>query len=130
MKSRKCRVGEMFNEAGEILALLKVINADKVTSYICDNDKPSKSTNIVLFDYHSSRAGQYTVYFLELYQGYIHIDDYKTYEKTLVAYLAYVRRKFIEAQDNNKKTGKADTALNSIGNPYSIKQCDQRKAQH
>jgi transposase len=101
---------------------LNVINADKATSYMwlycCGDDKPGKSTNIVLFDYHNSRAGQCVVDFLDGYQGYLHVDGYKAYEQTqatLVACLAHMRRKFIEAKGNNKKTGKADVALNLIG---------------
>ncbi|WP_319021295.1 IS66 family transposase [Pseudoalteromonas nigrifaciens] len=37
-----------------------------------------------------------------------------------VACLAHMRRKFIEAKGNNKKTGKADMALNLIGKLYGI----------
>ena len=108
---------------------LKVINADKATSYMwlycCGDDKPVEETNIVLFDYHNSRAGQCAVDFLEGYQGYMHVDGYKPYEQTqatLVACLAHIRRKFIEAKGNNKKAGKSDVALNLIGKLYGIEQ--------
>ena len=113
---------------------LNVINADKATSYMwlycCGDDKPGKSTNIVLFDYHNSRAGQCAVDFLDGYQGYMHVDGYKAYEQTqatLVACLAHMRRKFIEAKGNNKKTGKADVALNLIGKLYGIEQAIKDK---
>lgn len=53
---------------------LNVINSEKATSYMwlycCGDDKPRKGTNIVLFDYHNSRAGQCVVDFLDGYQGY------------------------------------------------------------
>ena len=104
---------------------LNVINADKATSYMwlycCGDDKPSKGTNIVLFDYHNSRAAHCVVDFL---------DGYKAYEQTkatLVACLAHIRRKFIEAKGNNKKTVKADVALNLIGKLYGIEQAIKDK---
>jgi transposase len=113
---------------------LNVINADNVTSYMwlycCGDDKPGESTNIVLFDYHNSRAGQCAVDFLDGYQGYMHVDGYKAYEQTqatLVACLAHMRRKFIEAKGNNKKTGKADVVLNLIGKLYGIEQAIKDK---
>ncbi|WP_435277327.1 IS66 family transposase (plasmid) [Psychrobium sp. nBUS_13] len=108
---------------------LKVIKANKATSYMwlycCGDDKPEGKTNIVLFDYHNSRAGQCAIDFLDDYSGYMHVDGYKGYEKTsatLVACLAHIRRKFIEAKGNNKTTGKADVALNFIGKLYGIEQ--------
>lgn len=114
---------------------LNVINADKATSYMwlycCGDDKPSKGTNIVLFDYHNSRAGQCAVNFLDGYEGYMHVDGYKAYEQTnatLVACLAHMRRKFIEAKGNNKKTVKADVALNLIRKLYGIEQAIKDKS--
>ena len=93
--------------------------------YCCGDDKPGKDTNIVLFDYHNSRAAHCVVGFLDGYQGYMHVDGYKAYEQTkatLVACLAHIRRKFIEAKGNNKKTVKADVALNLIRKLYGIEQ--------
>ena len=113
---------------------LNVINAEKATSYMwlycCGDDKPGKGTNIVLFDYHNSRAAHCVVDFLDGYQGYMHVDGYKAYEQTqatLVACLAHIRRKFIEAKGNNKKTVKADVALNLIGKLYGIEQAIKGK---
>lgn len=60
----------------------------------------------------------------------MHFDGYKACEQTqatLVACLAHMRRKFIEAKDNNKKTGKADVALNLIGKLYDIEQAIKDK---
>ncbi len=103
---------------------LKVIKAEKATSYMwvycCGDDKPSGKTNIVLFDYHNSRAAQCAIDFLDGYQGYMHVDGYKAYELTLarlVACLAHIRRKFVDAKktQGKKKSGKADVVLNLIG---------------
>jgi len=114
---------------------LNVINAEKATSYMwlycCGDDKPGKDTNIVLFDYHNSRAAHCVVGFLDGYQGYMHVDGYKAYEQTkatLVACLAHIRRKFIEAKGNNKKTVKADVALNLIRKLYGIEQAIKGKS--
>ena len=110
---------------------LTVINAEKTTSYMsvycCGDDKPSTQTNIVLFDYHNSRAGQCAVDFLDGYQGYMHVDGYKAYEQTdatLVACLAHIRRKFVDVKkiQNKKKAGKVDVALSFIGKLYGIEQ--------
>nr|WP_283242270.1 IS66 family transposase [Pseudoalteromonas sp. NEC-BIFX-2020_002] len=115
--------------------MLNVINAEKATSYMwlycCGDDKPGKGTNIVLFDYHNSRAAHCVVDFLDSYQGYMHVDGYKAYEQTkatLVACLAHIRRKFIEAKGNNKKTVKADVALNLIRKLYGIEQAIKGKS--
>ncbi len=65
-------------------APLNVINADKATCYMwlycCGDYKLGKSTNIVLFDYHNSRAGQCAFDFLDGHQSYMLVDDYKAYE--------------------------------------------------
>ena len=117
---------------------LKVIKAEKATSYMwvycCGSDRPSETTNIVLYDYHNSRGAQCAIDFLDGYQGYMHVDGYKAYgltEAKLVACLAHIRRKFVDAKKihakaktkakNNhqdKKTADLNiyTSLNSIHN--------------
>ncbi len=110
---------------------LKVIKAEKATSYMwvycCGNDSPSEKTNIVLYDYHNSRAAQCAIDFLDDYQGYMHVDGYKAYGLTkakLVACLAHIRRKFVDAKkiQAKKSTGKVDVVLNLIGKLYGIEQ--------
>lgn len=110
---------------------LKVIKAEKATSYMwvycCGSDKPSEKTNIVLYDYHNSRSAQCAIDFLDGYQGYMHVDGYKAYgltEAKLVACLAHIRRKFVDAKKIQAKsrTGKVDVALNLIGKLYGIEQ--------
>ena len=91
------------------------------------SDSASEKTNIVLYDYHNSRAAQCAIDFLDGYQGYMHVDGYKAYgltEAKLVACLAHIRRKFVDAKkiQAKKTTGKVDVALNLIGKLYGIEQ--------
>jgi len=110
---------------------LKVIKAEKATSYMwvycCGSDRASEKTNIILYDYHNSRAAQCAIDFLDGYQGYMHVDGYKAYgltEGKLVACLAHIRRKFVDAKKIQAKsrTGKVDVALNLIGKLYGLEQ--------
>lgn len=110
---------------------LKVIKAEKATSYMwvycCGSDRPSEKTNIVLYDYHNSRAAQCAIDFLDGYQGYMHVDGYNAYgltEAKLVACLAHIRRKFVDAKKIQAKsrTGKVDVALNLIGQLYGLEE--------
>jgi len=116
---------------------LKVIKAEKATSYMwvycCGSDKPSEKINIVLYDYHNSRSAQCAIDFLDGYQGYMHVDGYKAYgltEAKLVACLAHIRRKFVDAKkiQAQSKTGKVDVALNLIGKLYGIEQRIKEKS--
>jgi len=114
---------------------LKVINEDKVTSYMwvyCtgtdsphtepDKDEPP---NLVLYDYQASRAGRCARDYLNDFSGYLQVDGYAGYEQNkaaLVGCWAHARRKFIEAQKTQVKgkTGKADWAINHIRKLYRI----------
>jgi len=116
---------------------LKVIKAEKATSYMwvycCGSDRRSEKTNIVLYDYHNSRAAQCTIDFLDGYQGYMHVDGYKAYgltEAKLIACLAHIRRKFVDAKKIHAKakTGKVDVVLNLIGKLYGIEQRIKEKS--
>jgi transposase len=116
---------------------LKVIKAEKATSYMwvyyCRSDRASDKTNIVLYDYHNSRAAQCAIDFLDGYQGYMHVDGYKAYgltEAKLVACLAHIRRKFVDAKKIQAKsrTGKVDVALNLIGKLYGVEQRIKEKS--
>lgn len=111
---------------------LKVINEDRVTSYMwvycTGSDSPTQSTrpNIVLYDYQmGSRAGACVVNYLQGFTGYLQVDGYAGYEKTtakLAGCWAHARRKFIDAQKAQPKgkTGKADLALSFIQKLYRI----------
>ena len=81
--------------------------------------------NIVLYDYHNSRAAACVVDYLDGYDGYLQVDGYAAYgktEATLAGCMAHARRKFIDAKtvQGKNKTGKADVALNLIGKLYGI----------
>ena len=114
---------------------LKVVDADKSTSYMwlyaTGADSPAGKIpdtaipNIVLYDYHNSRAGQCAVNFLAGYNGYLQVDGYVGYEQTqatLVGCWAHARRKFMEAKKGagSKGSGKDDWALNHIQKLYRI----------
>jgi transposase len=110
---------------------LKVIREEKTTSYMwvycCGEDKlnNNKSKNIVLYDYHNSRAAQCPITFLDGYSNYLQVDGYAAYGKTnaiLAGCMAHARRKFIDAKtaQGKNKIGKADVVLSLIGKLYGI----------
>jgi transposase len=114
---------------------LKVVSDNKSKSYMwlyaSGADSPegkltgSDIPNIVLYDYHSSRAGQVAVDYLDGFDGYMHVDGYAGYHKTqatLVGCSAHARRKFTDAQKamGKHKSGKVDWALNHIQKLYRI----------
>ena len=111
---------------------LKVVKSDKVNSYMwvyCSGrDSPDPNNpipNIVLYDFHNSRAAACVVNYLDGYQGYLHVDGYQAYEKTqatLTGCWAHARRKFIDAKklQGKNKTGKADVVLSLIQKLYAV----------
>ncbi|WP_209326973.1 IS66 family transposase [Pseudoalteromonas sp. PA2MD11] len=111
---------------------VNVVKSDKINSYMwvycsgADSPKPDNPIpNIVLYDYHNSRAASCVMNYLDDYQGYLHVDGYQAYEKTqatLVGCWAHARRKFIEAKklQGKNKTGKADVVLSLIQKLYGI----------
>lgn len=127
------------------------IQADESPIKVLDSDKPGQTHQgyqwvfrcvnhgIVLFDYRKGRNIHGPAEFLKTYQGYIQTDGYNVYDAIVksrpeihhLGCLAHVRRKYIEAQSNDKK--RADHALTCIGQIYDheriIKghQAEQRK---
>ena len=111
---------------------VKVVKSDKAKSYMwlycTGTDSPSPDNpiaNIVLYDYHNSRAGACVVDYLEGYDGYLQVDGYVAYEQTqaqLAGCWAHARRKFIEAKQvqGKNKSGKADVVLSLIQKLYGI----------
>ena len=111
---------------------VKVVKSDKAKSYMwlyctgTDSPRPnSPIPNIVLYDYHDSRAAACPVKYLEGYSDYLQVDGYQAYEQTqatLVGCWAHARRKFIEAKQVQAKgkSGKADMALSFIQKLYGI----------
>ncbi len=87
---------------------------------------------IILFDYAPSRSGQIANQLLDDFSGYLQTDDYAGYhalgKQAAITHLgcwAHARRKFVDAQKvasikGKTKTGKADIALNMIGQLYGI----------
>jgi len=111
---------------------VNVVKSDKVKSYMwlycTGTDSPSTIStipNIVLYDYHNSRAASCVVDYLDGYSGYLQVDGYQAYAQTqakLVGCWAHARRKFIEAKQvqGKSKTGKADVVLSLIQKLYGI----------
>jgi len=110
---------------------LKVIHEDKNKCYMwvyCSGtDSPSDNgiKNIVLYDYHPSRAGSCAVDYLKGFDGYLQADGYKGYEQVdaeLIGCMAHARRKFVEAQtaEPKNKSGRAQLAINKIAKLYRI----------
>lgn len=111
---------------------VNVVKADKAKCYMwlycTGTDSPranSNIPNIVLYDYHASRAAACPVNDLNGYSGYLQVDGYQAYEKTqatLVGCWAHARRYFIEAKrvQGKHKSGKADMALSYIQKLYGI----------
>lgn len=111
---------------------LKVINDDKQKSYMwvyCTGtdspNTPSPHKNIVLYDYHPSRAASCPKGFLGNYSGYLQVDGYAGYndlDAELVGCMAHARRKFVDAQraQLKGKTGRADWAVLHIQKLYRI----------
>ena len=114
---------------------LKVVEFEKANSYmqlyVSGADSPAGNIhdteipNIVLYDYHNSRAGQCAVGFLDGYKGYLQVDGYQGYDQTpatLIGCQAHASRKFMEAKKGagKKGSGKADWALNHIQKLYRI----------
>jgi transposase len=85
---------------------------------------------IIHFNYADSRAGEVARELMADYRGYLQTDDYSGYNGvgkveaiTHLGCMAHARRKFVEAQKavgKNKKSGKANTAINLIARLYAI----------
>jgi transposase len=61
----------------------------------------TKIPNIVLYDYHNSRAGKCGIGFLSGFNGYLQVAGYLGYEQTqatIIGCWAHARRKFMEAK--------------------------------
>lgn len=114
---------------------LKVIESDKSKCYMwlycTGTDSPESNhtdiPNVVLYDFHESRASQCAIDFLDGYSGYLQVDGYQAYASTeaiLSGCWAHARRKFKEAdivQGKGKpKVGKATWAMSHIKKLYRI----------
>lgn len=87
----------------------------------------------VLFDYRPGRSEQFPMKVLGEFQGTLQTDGYVGYDKlaqkeqiTALACMAHARRKFEQAQDNDRT--RAEYALQKIGELYAIeRRCDERE---
>jgi len=78
---------------------LKVVSSEKANSYMwlyargadspAGNIPDTAILNIVLYDYHNSRAGQCAVDFLRGYNGYLQVDGYQGYEQTQATLIGF-----------------------------------------
>lgn len=82
-------------------------------------------TGFILMEYHPSREGKHVWQSLSHYRGYLQTDGYSGYNQVAarpdiihLACLAHIRRKFYEAQNNDK--ARAQRALQYIGQLYAI----------
>ena len=135
----------LYQHLHQVLLQQRVIHADETTVnvlasekskcymwlYCTGTDSPGNSAqatsnqNIVLYDYHASRASACAIEFLQGYSGYLQVDGYQGYtstKATLVGCWAHARRKFIEADiaQGKGKSGKANFAVNFIKKLYRI----------
>jgi len=135
----------LYDKLHQILLQQRVIQADETTLNVIESDKAKcymwlyctgtdspKSNhtdipNIVLYDFHESRAAQCAINFLQGHSGYLQVDGYQGYastDATLAGCWAHARRKFKEAdvaQSKGKpKVGKATWAMNHIRKLYRI----------
>lgn len=84
----------------------------------------SPQNGLVIFQYRKGRGMHGPKEMLNSYQGYLQCDGYKVYDKigqkkgiTLVGCWAHARRKFYEAQDNDKQ--RSEYALSVIQQIYA-----------
>ena len=80
-----------------------------------------------IYHYHPGRSGAVATRFFENFKGYLHVDGYSGYHKTinqgvtLVGCMAHARRKFFEvAKLTKKKKGLAHSVLKQIGKLYKL----------
>lgn len=89
-------------------------------------------TQIAIYDFQASRAGQHAQHFLQGYQGALMVDDYSGYKALFAAPFslqelgcwAHVRRKFFDLFTANKSVH-AQTALTFIQHLYEVERHTQ-----
>ena len=95
---------------------------NKFYMWVCRSGEFTENP-VVIYDYQPSRAANCASDFLGDYAGYLLSDGYTAYNcldnVTQTGCMAHARRKFTEAQKSQptKKVGKAEKALNYIGQP-------------
>ena len=143
----------LYDKLHQLLLQQSVIQADETTLNVIESDKAkcymwlyctgtdspdsnyTEMPNIVLYDFHESRASQCAIDFLQGHSGYLQVDGYQGYESTqatLVGCWAHARRKFKEAdiaQSKGKpKAGKVMWAMSHIRKLYRIEAAIKEKS--
>jgi len=135
----------LFNTLHQQLAHISLLHADETPVDQLDPKTPGKnhksylwvyrtgtfqaeSSELVLFDYQTSRAGEHPRTFLADFTGHLMVDDYAGYKglfKRLenpvieLACWAHARRKFFELYDSTKNT-MAKEVIDQIAKLYQI----------
>lgn len=132
-----CRLLEpLYNKLKQKLLDDNYIQVDESPIKVLDKDKPGSThqgyqwvyqnpiKGLALFHYRKGRGMAGPKEMLENYQGYLQCDGYGVYDKigqkpeiTLVGCLAHARRKFFDAQQNDK--ARSQYALEIFGKIYS-----------
>lgn len=108
----------IYEEMHKILVSEKILHADETPlEVLCEPDRPAQTKsymwlyrtgrfaecNIVLYDYHEGRSGDFSKEFLNGFAGYLHCDGWHGYDKVenirRVGCWAHVRRYFKNALD-------------------------------
>lgn len=128
---------KIYDKLGSLLKKSDYLQADESTIKVLDNSQKSgihlgyywvylcPNLNYCYFDYHPSRGQSAPQSMLSHFKGFLQTDGYVVYEKyaenediTHAACLAHVRRKFFEAEKNDKN--RAKKALFFIQELYKI----------
>jgi hypothetical protein len=132
-----CTLLELLYEAVKRSKLTTdYIQVDESPIKAMDNDKNGKThqgymwvyhnpmNKTIHFDYRKGRGRQGPKELLANYQGVLQCDGYTEYDKlgkldsiTLAGFLVYVRRKYIDAKDNDSR--KANHAINIFSQIYA-----------
>lgn len=119
---KKELVGQAYLHADEtpLQVLKEPGRKNTTTSYMWVYSSTQGAKHPVrLFDYQPGRSGIFPKDFLEGFEGYLHTDAYKGYEKvegvTRVLCFAHLRRYFVEALPKDAKKHSATLCAQAIG---------------
>ena len=126
----------VYQKMKDVLLSKDILHADETTVQVLkESGKAAKSksymwlyqtgrydTQVVIYDYKSSRSGKIPQEFLKDFSGYLHVDGYSGYNHidnvTLVGCLAHVRRYFNDAYKLIENTEDAKQSHTAKGLAY------------
>ena len=127
----------LYEKVNEIIFKQNYLQADETPHKVLDQDVKGKAhlgymwvyrspqNGLVYFDYRKGRGREGPQDCLKDYKGYLQTDGYQVYDSfslnediTLVGCLAHARRKFFDAQNNDRN--RATFVLTEIGKLYKI----------